>query len=59
MWQWLWNLVRCDAGTWGGRTEFVHPTIIVPPFVLLLGRQAVCTHVVLHCPDILLLMNSL
>jgi len=53
-----WNLMRCDAGTWGGRTEFVHPTIIVPPFVLLLGRQAVFTHVVFHLTDIQLLVNA-
>ena len=32
----LWmrhGIMRCDAGTWGGRTEFVFPTSIVPPFV--------------------------
>ena len=54
----LWmrhGIMRCDAGTWGGRTEFVPPTSIVPPFVLLLGRQAVFTHVVFHCTCILLL----
>ena len=51
-----WNLMRCrcDAGTWGGRTEFVRPTSIVPPLLLLLGRQAVFTHVVFHCTGILL-----
>ena len=49
------GIMRCDAGTWGGRTEFVLPTSIVPPFVLLLGRQAVFTHVVFHCTCILLL----
>ena len=49
------GIMRCDAGTWGGRTEFVFPTSIVPPFVLLLGRQAVFTHVVFHFQRILLL----
>ena len=49
------GIMRCDAGTWGGRTEFVLPTNIVPPFVLLLGHQAVFTHVVFHCTCILLL----
>ena len=49
------GIMRCDAGTWGGRTEFVLPTSRVPPFVLLLGRQAVFTHVVFHFTCILLL----
>jgi len=49
------ELMRCDAGTWGGRTEFGLPANIVPPFVLLLGRQAVFTHVVIHFTCILLL----
>ena len=49
------GIMRCDAGTWGGRAEFVFPTSIVPPFVLLLGRQAVFTHVVFQCACILLL----
>ena len=60
----LWmrrGIMRCDAGTGatrapgGGRTEFVFPTNIMPPFVLLLGRQAVFTHVVFQCKCILLL----
>ena len=53
------GIMRCDAGTWGGRTEFVRPISIMPPFVLLLGRQAVFTHVVFHGTCILLLRTAL
>ena len=44
-----WNHeVRCRH--LGGRTEVGLPIIIVPPFVLLLGRQAVFTHVISTAP---------